>query len=247
MFSRLRRAAPFVIGLALFVAALEVLRVELRAVTWREISADVWQTPRPRLLLALVLTALNYVALTGYDFLAFAYIGKSLRRLHVAAASFLAYAISNNVGMAMLSGGSIRYRFYTRWGVTAEELSRIVFSYSVTFWLGLFALGGLSLAVAPIPDVAGAPARSLLVGAGMAPHGAAAGLSPPDDDPPDAVAHPAVRTAAPHATDRPRADRALHRRLDAGRRRALRVVAVAGARRSSAFSASSWWRFSSGW
>ena len=46
----------------------------------------------------------------------------------------------------MLSGASVRYRFYTRWGVTAEELSRIVFSYSVTFWLGLLALGGLSLA-----------------------------------------------------------------------------------------------------
>ena len=49
----------------------------------------------------------------------------------------------------MLSGASVRYRFYTRWGVTAEELSRIVFSYSVTFWLGLLALGGLSLARQP--------------------------------------------------------------------------------------------------
>ena len=67
--------------------------------------------------------------------------------------SFLAYAISNNVGFAMLSGASVRYRFYTRWGVTAEELSRIVFSYSVTFWLGLLALGGLSLAVSPLPDI----------------------------------------------------------------------------------------------
>ena len=27
----------------------------------------------------------------------------------------------------MLSGASVRYRFYSRWGVTAEELSRIVF------------------------------------------------------------------------------------------------------------------------
>ena len=34
-----------------------------------------------------------------------------------------------------------------RWGVTAEELSRIVFSYSVTFWLGLFLLGWLWLIV----------------------------------------------------------------------------------------------------
>jgi phosphatidylglycerol lysyltransferase len=163
LLNRVRQAAPFVIGLVLFLAALEVLRVELHAVTWRELSADVWQTAPARLLLSIALTALNYVALTGYDLLAFAYIGKALPRVSIAAVSFLAYAISNNVGFAMVSGASVRYRFYTRWGVTADELSRIVFSYSVTFWLGLFALGGLSLAVAPIPEVAGLPARSLLV------------------------------------------------------------------------------------
>lgn len=163
MLSRLRRAAPLVIGLALFVAALEVLRVELHAVTWRELQTDIWQTPLTRLLIALALTALNYVALIGYDLVAFAYIGRALPRLHIAAVSFLAYAISNNVGFSMLSGASVRYRFYTRWGVTAEELSRIVFSYSVTFWLGLLALGGLSLAIAPIPQVAGLPARGVLM------------------------------------------------------------------------------------
>ena len=160
MLNRLRQAMPVFIGLVLFIAALEVLRVELRAVTWPELSADIWDTPAASLLLALALTALNYLVLTGYDLLAFAYVGKSLPTSRIAGTAFLAYAISNNVGFAMLSGASVRYRFYTRWGVTAEELSRIVFSYSVTFWLGLFALGGLSLVAAPIPEVAGLPARA---------------------------------------------------------------------------------------
>jgi phosphatidylglycerol lysyltransferase len=161
--ARLRQAAPFLIALVLFVAALEVLRVELRTVTWRELSADIWATPPVQLLAALGLTVLNYLALTGYDLLAFAYIGNPLPRARIAGASFLAYAISNNVGFAMLSGASVRYRFYIRWGVTAEELSRIVFSYSVTFWLGLFALGGLSLATAPLREGSGLPARALAV------------------------------------------------------------------------------------
>ena len=149
---RMRQAIPVAIGLVLFLVALEVLRVELRAVSWHELTADVFGTPWPRLALAVALTALNYVALTGYDLLAFAYIGKRLPRVRIAMASFLAYAISNNVGFAMLSGASVRYRFYTRWGVTADELSRIVFSYSVTFWLGLLALGGLSLVLESAPD-----------------------------------------------------------------------------------------------
>jgi len=160
--ARLRQALPVFIGLALFLTALEVLRVELRAVSWHEITADVLRIPPRQLALALFLTLLNYAALTGYDLLAFAYIRKPLPVPRIAAASFLAYAISNNVGFAALSGASVRYRFYTRWGVTAEELSRIVFSYSVTFWLGLFALGGLSLVVTPLPESLQLPGHQFL-------------------------------------------------------------------------------------
>ena len=167
MLSRLRHALPFVVGLALFMAALEVLRVELRAVSWHEITADVLRTPAVQLTAALVLTILNYATLTGYDLLAFAYIRKPLPRARIALASFLAYAIANNVGFGMLSGASVRYRFYTRWEVTAEELSRIVFSYSVTFWLGLFLLGGLSLVASPPPHVRELPAHQFLFVSGL--------------------------------------------------------------------------------
>ncbi len=160
---RVRQTLPAVIGLVLFLVALEVLRVELRAVSWHDLIADVFSTPPSRLVFAAGLTALNYAALTGYDLLAFAYIRKKIPRTRVALASFLAYAISNNVGFAMLSGASVRYRFYTRWGVTADELSRIVFSYSVTFWLGLFALGGLSFVVSPLTAARGLPARQVLM------------------------------------------------------------------------------------
>lgn len=159
---RLRRTLPVVIGLGLFLAALEVLRVELRAVSWTELSADIARTQPSQLTLAVGLTILNYAVLTGYDLLAFASIGKALPPLHIASASFVAYAVSNNVGFAMLSGASVRYRFYTRWGVTAEELSRIVMAYSTTFWLGLFGLGGLSFLVSPLASAHGLPAHALL-------------------------------------------------------------------------------------
>jgi phosphatidylglycerol lysyltransferase len=163
---RARRTLPVLAGLVIFAAALEVIRTEVRALSWPELTADVVGLPRGQLALAIVLTALNYAVLTGYDQLAFAYIGKTLPRARIAWTSFLAYAIANNVGLMMLSGASVRYRFYTRWGVTTEDLSRIVFSYSVTFWLGLFALGGLSLVVAPLPAARELPAHQLLTLAG---------------------------------------------------------------------------------
>jgi phosphatidylglycerol lysyltransferase len=166
--ARLRHALPFVAGLVLFLAALEVLRIELRAVSWHEITADVLRTPVRQLMAAIVLTILNYATLTGYDLLAFAYIRKPLPRGQIAWASFLAYAIANNVGFAMLSGASVRFRFYTRRGVTAEELSRIVFSYSVTFWLGLFLLGGSSLVLSPLPTAGELPGHQMRFVAGLA-------------------------------------------------------------------------------
>ena len=162
MRERVRQALPAVIGLVLFAVALAVLRTELRTVSWHDLTADVRGTPARQLGWAVLLTALNYATLTGYDLLAFAYIGKRLARGRIMLASFLAYAIANNVGFAMLSGASVRYRFYTRWGVNAEELSRIIFSYSVTFWLGLLALGGLSLALSPLPRAHEMPAHQLV-------------------------------------------------------------------------------------
>ena len=155
-----RRLLPVILGLLLFGFALHVLRAELHAVSWHDLTIDIRELPPSRFLLAVGLTWINYAVLTGYDFLAFAYIDRRPPRVNVALASFLSYAISNNVGFALLSGASVRYRFYTRWGLSGEELSRIVFSYSVTFWLGLLALGGISLALSPVPSLAGIGARA---------------------------------------------------------------------------------------
>ena len=145
MLTRIKQAAPAIIGLILFVVATLVLRAELKTLSWQTLVTNAMTMPRNRLALAALLTAINYAVLTGYDFLAFAYLGKQLPRRYIALTSFLAYALSNTIGFAMLTGASVRYRFYSRWGVTATDLSKIVFSYSVTFWLGLFALCGISL------------------------------------------------------------------------------------------------------
>src|SRR5262245_55183658 len=107
MLERLRVALPALIGLALFVAALPVVRTELRAVTWQELTSDLSNIPARHLGLAVLLTVINYVVLMGYDFLAFAYIGKRLPARRIAMTSFLAYALSNSIGFAMLSGASV--------------------------------------------------------------------------------------------------------------------------------------------
>ncbi|PYR52442.1 MAG: bifunctional lysylphosphatidylglycerol flippase/synthetase MprF [Acidobacteria bacterium] len=172
MLDRIRSGLPAIVGLALFTAALLLLRRELSAASWHELTSGVLATPTWRLGLSVLLTAVSYAVLTGYDFLAFAYIGRSLPWTQVVLASSLAYAVANNLGVATLSGGTVRYRFYSRWGVSAAELSRIVFSYSVTFWLGWLLLGGFSLATSRLSGLAGpaglaGPVESLRVPLGL--------------------------------------------------------------------------------
>jgi phosphatidylglycerol lysyltransferase len=163
---RLRAALPALVGFVLFGVSLLVLRRELHGVHWHELTEDVMAVPASRLVLAMGLTAANYLVLAGYDLLALAYVRRRLALARVVLCSFVAYAVANNVGFAMLSGASVRYRFYSRWGVGGLELSRIVAFYSATFWLGLLALGGASLLFVP-PLGPGLPGRHVLVPVGL--------------------------------------------------------------------------------
>jgi phosphatidylglycerol lysyltransferase len=139
------RLSPLV-GVALFAVAVLVLGGELRKMPPRELAATMRQVPATALALAAVLTCLNYLILTGYDQLAFVYIRRPISRWQIAMASFVGYAIANNVGFALLSGTSARYRFYSRWGLSGEDISRVVLFYSTTYWLGLSVVGGWALA-----------------------------------------------------------------------------------------------------
>jgi phosphatidylglycerol lysyltransferase len=163
----LRQLAPPLVGAALFAAALAVLHGELRAVRWADVAAARAALPRGRLWLALGFTALDYAVLAAYDVLAVSWAGHALRRGWVAVAGFVSYAVSNSLGFGMLSGAAVRFRFYARWGVSALDLSRIVLFQTTTFWLGLFVLGGASLAFAPHPWVRPLPGAPALRGAGL--------------------------------------------------------------------------------
>ena len=130
------RLSPL-LGLLLFAAALWVLTREVRHLSIHSVSDAIRGLPAATVALAAVFTVLNYVILTGYDQLAFLYIRRPIAKWQIAMASFVGYAIANNVGFALLSGTSARYRFYSRWGLSGQEISRVVLFYSGTFWLGL--------------------------------------------------------------------------------------------------------------
>jgi phosphatidylglycerol lysyltransferase len=142
------RLVPW-IGAMLFGVSALVLGHEVREVGFPAFVESLQAIPHAVVVQVVLLTALNYIVLTWHDRLAFQYAGVRLARARIGLASFVGYAISNNVGFAMMSGTSARCRFYTRWGLTAADISRVVLFYSTTFWLGLCLLGGAGLLYAP--------------------------------------------------------------------------------------------------
>ncbi|MBN2569473.1 MAG: bifunctional lysylphosphatidylglycerol flippase/synthetase MprF [Deltaproteobacteria bacterium] len=130
-------------GLLLFSAALWVIHHELKAHPLHDVLRYVHALPAQRLSLALLFTVISYCVMTGYDTLALKYIQHSLAYSRIALASFIGYAFSNNIGLSMIAGASVRYRLYSAWGLSTLEIGKVVFFCSMTFWLGFLALGGI--------------------------------------------------------------------------------------------------------
>lgn len=144
--NQLRRFSP-VISLILFAIAIFVVHHEIALYRWHDIRQALQSFPIPLMIACFVFTLLAYVALSFYDYLALEYAGEKLPYHRVLFTSFLSYAISNNVGHAWLSGGSMRYLLYSSWGVRDVSIAKVVLFCAVTYVLGALTLivGGYML------------------------------------------------------------------------------------------------------
>ncbi|HMO12725.1 MAG TPA: bifunctional lysylphosphatidylglycerol flippase/synthetase MprF [Pirellulaceae bacterium] len=136
--------------LVMLVAALWLLHHELRTHTLQDFLDGIKKIPMFYLVVAVVLTILNYAILVCYDWLGIWYIRHPMRFSRVALASFLGYAVGNNFGL-LFGGSTIRYRLYSSWGLTTSDIVRLLFILAITFWIGLFALSGLVFLINPLP------------------------------------------------------------------------------------------------
>jgi uncharacterized membrane protein YbhN (UPF0104 family) len=126
-------------------------------VTLAQVIAEIQATPPHLIAFAAVSTALSYVVLIGYDWFATRHLGYKIGWPTLAAASFASFTISHTLGVTVLTGGTVRYRIYTRVGVRAADIAMIVLLCGWTFWLGIIFVAGAGLIVSP--DLA-APIRA---------------------------------------------------------------------------------------
>jgi uncharacterized membrane protein YbhN (UPF0104 family) len=138
------------VGFVLFGLAIWTISQTLRQYPPREVIQSLNAIPDQSLILAIACMVMNYIVLAGYDLLAMRYLRHSLAPQKTILVGFVSYAISNNVGFALLSGSAIRYHFYSRWGLSKIQIAQIVAFCHLNFWIGLFTVGGVLFMIEPL-------------------------------------------------------------------------------------------------
>ncbi len=136
-------------SLLILAMALVALHKLLAEVHLHDVLAQFRRTPLSSVLSSLSCTALSYFALTGYDVMALNHLGKRMPYGRTALASFTSYTFSHNIGLSLVTGGSIRYRIYSVAGLSATEIAALTLICASTFGLGVSLLLGVSLIAEP--------------------------------------------------------------------------------------------------
>lgn len=139
----------YLLPIAIFALSLWVLDRQLQPLQLNEIMASFEGVEPSSVVFASAFTFLSYIALISYDFLAMRYIGQSVSYKEILHSSFTSTSISYSIGFNPITGGSLRYRSYSAYGLTLLQIGKIITFCSVTFWLGICFVGGLLLSFYP--------------------------------------------------------------------------------------------------
>jgi uncharacterized membrane protein YbhN (UPF0104 family) len=130
-------------SLLIIAFAITTLARTLRGVDTAVILTALTEIPAGNIALAALCVMCAFFTLTFYDFFALRTIGKKHVPYRIAAlSSFTSYSIGHNIGATVFTGGAIRFRIYSDYGLNAIDVAKICFLSGLTFWLGnTFVLG----------------------------------------------------------------------------------------------------------
>jgi uncharacterized membrane protein YbhN (UPF0104 family) len=139
-----------VLGLGLLILAVWVFGKTLHRYDMAEVVNRLGQIPAHRLILAVVFVALSYWTQTWYDYLAAVSVRLNVAPARAWFAAFIGNAFTNNIGFSLLTGTSLRYRFYLAWGFSALEIAQVVGLAKLAFCNGLLLFAGITQLIDPV-------------------------------------------------------------------------------------------------
>ena len=140
----------FVLSVSIIAVAAWVLYRKLRDINLAKVLGAMATVEYSDVALAALFVAVGYFTLTFYDLFALRTIGKKHIPYRIAAlGGFTSYSVGHNVGATVFTGGAVRYRIYSHWGLSAMDVAKICFVAGTTFWLGNVTVLGVGIAWHP--------------------------------------------------------------------------------------------------
>lgn len=122
----------------------------LRDIQPDRVMSAIAAIPPSSIAISIAFVAAAYFTITFYDFFSLRTIGARHVPYRIAALSaFTSFSIGHNLGATVFTGGAIRFRIYSAWGLTLIDVAKIAFVTGLTFWLGNAFVLGLGMAIAP--------------------------------------------------------------------------------------------------
>ena len=136
--ARIMKIGGTVASALLFAISLGVLYFLVTELDGNEVKSALGRASYGQIGLALFFTAVSYLMLTGYDWVALPAVTTQKVRYRVAAlASFTSYAVSFTLGFPLLTAATVRYWIYSSVGLGAKAIASLTLIAGITFWLGM--------------------------------------------------------------------------------------------------------------
>ena len=139
--------------LLLLLAISTLLYTSLRNLDWEEVRQALNAYSPQILLLGTLITLASYLLSGGYDLLGRKYSRHHLPTRQIILVAMAGYAFTLNF-TTWIGGVAMRYRLYTRLGLSASTVTRILSLSLLTNWTSCMALAGVifSLRLVELPD-----------------------------------------------------------------------------------------------
>ncbi len=151
-FERVRAAwphlKPWLTGLFFLLVAWLIWRFA-STVRWGEVLQAIRAYPATTLMAAATLAACSHALYSTYDLIGRHTTGHRLGTGAVMRITFISYAFNLNLG-SLVGGIALRYRLYSRQGLDAGTVTRVLTLSMMTNWLGYLLLAGLAFSFWPL-------------------------------------------------------------------------------------------------
>ena len=143
-----RKWAPLV-GLAVLGTIAIVLWDRVQAIEFSEIVQQIRSLPMSSVLGALACSMGAYLLVGLYEGIALERVSGQRRRWYALRTTIIANPIGRTVGVALVSGGALRYRFYSVIGLSAKQVGALIVLMTMPYLLGVGWLIDISLLLNP--------------------------------------------------------------------------------------------------